>query len=333
MRIAVKLGVAASLAMFLAMFAGLPAAAVQNPGGSVTATCAALTPNPVASGQTATATLNATATPPTPNPYSSLSDPTWSWALNSTVSGVSISQLNTSSPVATLIAAITSPGVYMLSATATATWTDSNGGIYVASGTTAPITITVVGVQKLQYAQGGGYVDVSGTLYVLVGQPVTFKAVSMPTGSTYPAGQPVWSGSSGASGSGVTFSVAFNQLSASSTDYKSVTATCGNTSATANVIVFDLLPILTPQDNFAGRDLTAYGPFEYLNLSYQTTPPGIYEGDIGGLQWRITSGGGTLPGGAGGVATYQCPGAGAMAVLNLAVTGGLMLGLMRTANP
>jgi hypothetical protein len=307
MRVAVKHGVAASLAIFLAMFAGLSAALAQNPAPSVTATATVPTPNPVASGQTATSNLNATATPPDSSPYVSLTGPTWGWVLNSTVPGVSISQLNLYSPAATLIATITSPGVYTLTATATATWTDSNGGTYVASGTTDPITITVVGVQKLQYAQGGGYVDVSGTLYVLVGQSLTFNAVSMPGGSTWPSGQPVWSGSSGASGSGATVSVAFNQLSTSTSDYKTVIATCGNTSATANVIVFDLLPILTPQDNFDGRDLTAYGVCEYIDLSYQTTPAGINEYEIGGLQWQITSGGGTLPNGAGGVNTYQCP--------------------------
>jgi hypothetical protein len=175
--------------MFLAMFAGLPAAAVQNQDGSVTATATAPTPNPVVSAQTATATLNATATPPI-DPYSLLTGPTWSWALNTAPPGVSINQPNPSSPIATLIAAITPPAEYTLSATATATWTDSSHNTYVASGTTAPITITVVGVQKLQYAQGGGYVDVSGTLYVLVGQSLTFKAVSMPAGSAYPSGQP-----------------------------------------------------------------------------------------------------------------------------------------------
>jgi hypothetical protein len=334
MRVAVKLGVAASLGVFLAMFAVSSAALGQGSGGSVTATATAFTPNPVACGQPAASTLNATATPPTlPGPYNALTGPKWSWTLNTMAPGVGVEQSDPFSPAATLTAAITSPGVYPLSATATATWKDASNNTYVQSGSTGPLLVTVVGVQNLQYLQGGaGYADVSGVLHVLVGQSVTFHAVPTPAGSAFPSGQPIWSGSSGASGSGDTVSVAFNQLSTSTSDYKTVIAACGSSSVTANVIVFDLLPIQTPQDNFAGRDLTAYGVCETVNLSYQTTPAGISDYDIGGLQWQIISGGGTLSGGAGGVNTYQCPDVATTVNLSLVITGGPMLGLMRSAD-
>jgi hypothetical protein len=81
---------------------------------------------------------------------------------------------------------------------------------------------------------------------VLVGHSVSFQAVPTPNGSGWPAGWPVWSGSSGASGTGPTCSVTFSTLSSSTSNYYTVTATCGNTYATVNVIVYDLFPILTP---------------------------------------------------------------------------------------
>ncbi len=321
----------------MVLLSGAQAALAQTSGGSVAAIAGPLTPNPVAPGQTASAELGATATPPTSNPYCPLSGPTWSWTLSGTAPGqVGVNQPDPSSLAATLTVAITTPGAYTFTATATATWTDTCGDAFVASGAAGPITITVdgVGVQNLQYLQpGSGFVDVTGTLYVLVGQSVTFQAVATPAGSTFPQGQPVWSGTSGASGTGDPITVTFNQLSASTSDYQTVTATCGNSSATADVIVYDLTPVLTPEDNFDGRDLTTYGVCENVDLSYQTTPSGINDSDIGGLQWVITSGGGTLSGGTGGISVYRCPATAATVVLSLLITGGPMLGLMKNADP
>lgn len=339
MRFALERVVAVSMGAWLVLFVGPTPAAAQDMGNSVIAMAGSATPSPAVPGEAATSSLSATASPPSSGPYPIVTGPTWSWSLNGAGTGqLSIDQPDPSSSAATLTGTFTSPGTYNVSATATATWTDSNGGTTSASGSTGLIVFTAVGVQKLQCPQGGladpvggGYVDVSGTVYVLVGQSVTFRATPTPIGSGFPVGKPVWSGSSGASGSAETVSVAFATVSGSTSDYQTVTATCGNTSATAYVIVFDLLPVATPQDNFEGRDLDAWGVCEYIDLSYRTTPSGISGPDIGGLQWQITSGGGDLDGGAGGVGTYQCPDEAASVVLSLVVTGGPMLGQKKDA--
>jgi hypothetical protein len=320
---AVKNVVVVLMGAWLALFAGSTAAVAQLTGGSVSAMAGPVYPNPVASGLPATASLNAfVTTSPTPPPYCTLNSPTWSWVVAGSPAG-EVSIQNPSSQTATLTATFASPGTYTVSATVTATWTDSCGDETSASASTGPISFTVVGVQNLQYLQpGSGYVTVSGTLYVLLGYSVIFQAVPNPNGSGFPSGQPVWSGSSGASGTGSTCSVSFNTLSTSTSDYQTVTATCGNTYATANVIVFNLTPTLTPQDNYAGRDLNTYGVCEYIKLNYQTTPSGITASEIGGLQWLLTSGGGTLTDNGDGTGTYQCPDVAATVDLTLAITGG-----------
>ncbi len=199
-----------------------PQAFAQLSGGSVMAMTGPVMPIPVASGQPAKSALNAMYTPPTEgNPYRTVSGPSWIWTLNGAPAGVYINQPNQLSPSATLMATITSPRTYTMTATATATWTDSGQNSRSVTGTTGPIVITVVGVQKLQYFQNGnGFVDVSGTLYVLSGQPVSFQAVPSPNGSSFPATQPVWSGTSNASGTGQMISVVFNTLSSTTGDYK-----------------------------------------------------------------------------------------------------------------
>jgi len=100
------------------------------------------------------------------------------------------------------------------------------------------LTQTVVGVDKIQYRIGGqgDFIDVPSPLVVPVGSNVDFQAVTTPAGATWPNGKPVWGGTSGASGTGATTTVTFNTVSTSLTDYKTVTAECGNT-VTANVIV------------------------------------------------------------------------------------------------
>jgi len=103
--------------------------------------------------------------------------------------------------------------------------------------------VTIVKVDKLQYLDPEtGYTDITGTLYVRVGTSVTFKAIPNPSGASWPSNQPVWFGSSGASGTGSTTSVTFNTLSSSTSDYKKVEVACDcadppTAQVTANVIV------------------------------------------------------------------------------------------------
>lgn len=293
---------------------------------TVTATAMAPSPDPVAVGVMATASLDATATPPSVSPGCGLTGPTWSWTLSGGGGGISINQQSPNSPLATIrtSATATPPGIYPVTATATATWT-STCGTFSASGTTNAVTFRVVGVQSLLYQRNGTFVPVTGTLYVLSGKSVTFKALPNPAVTPFPAGQPVWSGSSGATGTGDTKTVTFGALSARSDDFKTVVATCGTSSQTANVIVFDFTPVLTPVDNFAGRDLDAWGVCEKINLKCQIVPSGVMEYDIGGLQWVLVSGGGTVTGGAGGTSTYRCPDVAATITLKVVITGGPML--------
>jgi hypothetical protein len=178
---------------------------------------------------------------------------------------------------------------------------------------TDSITVVVVRVTKIQYYDpDSGWTD-AGTLHVHVGTTVQFKAIPDPGTAAWPSGKPVWGGTSGASGSSATTSVTFNQLSTSTTDYKTVTATCGNT-GTVNVVVYDLTGGLTPADNFSGRSQTQYGLEEFVNLSHTTNPAGITGLP---LQWKKTAGVGTLNG-----ITYDAGHAAGNVTLKLEITAG-----------
>lgn len=320
--------ISALLGLVLLVFTGayLQLARAQS-GGSVTATAGTPTPDPVPSGQQATCPLSATAVAPTVlYPDSIVSGPTWKW----TVSGPgtpTVDHPDVDFADATLKTTITQSGTYFLSATAEATWKTALGNTITRSGMTNFITFKVIGVEKLQYLGQSGYVDIMGMmgpLHVLVGSTVTFKAVATPTGTTYPAGQPVWSGA--ASGTGETVPVTFDTVADTT-----VTAKCGNSEVTVAIRVYDLIPKLTPQDNFEGRDLDAYGVCELVDLSFETAPPGIKDYEIGGLKWVIESGGGTLSTGTGGTDTYECAAEAAIAKLALQVVGGASAGQKKKA--
>jgi len=149
-------------------------------------------------------------------------------------------------------------------------------------------TVTIVEVSKIQYLDPDtGYTDITGILYVCVGTIVTFKAIPNPSGVSWPGA--VWDGTCGASGSGEIAYVKFPTVSSSTTDYKTVTATCGNT-ITANVIVFDFEGQLTPDDPFYGRNWEKYGLEETVGLSCTLTPSGLTATQVGGLKWTKSSG-------------------------------------------
>jgi len=99
------------------------------------------------------------------------------------------------------------------------------------------VNLTVVGVQtQLQYKIGtNSWSDIPDPLYVCSNTTVNFKATKIPTNASWPSGKPVWGGV--VSGSGMeTNSYTFNSISTSTSDYKIVTAECGNT-VTGKVIV------------------------------------------------------------------------------------------------
>ena len=185
--------------------------------------------------------------------------------------------------------------------------------------------VEVVGVDRLQYQSGSNHVDITGTLYVLKGTSITFKAVPSPSDQQFQSGLPVWSGTSGATGSGPTISVTFNTVSSSSSDFKTVTATSGN-GMTANIIVFELTGVLTPAITPPlGRPLaTKFGIEETIELGF-TSNPTLTASEVGGLRWKIvtpTTGGGTLPQEEDGTVTYSAPDTAASVTLKLEVLSG-----------
>jgi hypothetical protein len=185
-------------------------------------------------------------------------------------------------------------------------------------------TEVAVNIRRMQYISAtSGNQDISGTLYVLKGTAVTFNVLPDPPGATFPSSQPHWSGSSGISGTGQSKAVTFNTSSSSSTDFKTVTATAGN-SVTANVIVYDLTGVFTPENNFPGRSHERFGIEESMSLSFTVTPS-LSASQLGGLRWSITSSGsgnGTITASDEGTGTYVAPDAGKSISLALKVLDG-----------
>ncbi|MDD5676695.1 MAG: hypothetical protein PHW60_01730 [Kiritimatiellae bacterium] len=99
--------------------------------------------------------------------------------------------------------------------------------------------LVVVGMQSLQYKIGtNSLTDMPDTLYVCKDTTVNFKAIKVPDSAPWPGGKPVWGDV--VSGSGVdSNSYTFSTISTSATDYKVVSAECGNT-ITGKVIVFNV---------------------------------------------------------------------------------------------
>ena len=98
----------------------------------------------------------------------------------------------------------------------------------------------------------------------------------------------------------------FASASTSLTDNKTVVAKAGRTTLTANVLVYDFAPVLTPEDNFVGRSLTEFGVGERIRLSAFITPS-ITADQAGGLVWSITAGGGELTDNGDGTGIYVVP--------------------------
>lgn len=167
------------------------------------------------------------------------------------------------------------------------------------------VTVTVVKVDKLQYYDDytSSYIDMPNPLYVVKGQPVLLKAIKDPSDASWPSGKPIWGGTAGLSGTGEQKVLNVATVSSSSTDYKTVTVTCGNT-VTANTIIYDFDGELTPV-YFDGRSQSKYGIAEVVNLSYTIDPSDLTATQVGGLKWYKYSGVGTVSGGSDGMGTYD----------------------------
>ena len=195
------------------------------------------------------------------------------------------------------------------------------------------VTVTQqVPVQKIQYQEPGSstFTDISGTLYVLKDTSVTFKAIPNPATATFPNGTPVWSGTSGAIGTGQTKSVTFSSTSSSTNDYKTVIARgSANTPAvTVNVIVYELVGTLTPQSNFTGRSLIRFGLREVVDLSF-TISPTISATNAGGLRWIRQTGTGQIDSQDVGTGIFTAPDTAESSNLRLEVLNGPSKGQYR----
>jgi hypothetical protein len=118
---------------------------------------------------------------------------------------------------------------------------------------------------------------------VVKGTTLTFKPIPNPSAATWPTGKPVWGGTAGASGPSdpdYTKKVTFNTLSSNSTDYKTVTAECGNT-VTLNVVVAEvLLDNVSNADSIGdlnGRAVyaTAKAAGANVTITLKTNPAGV----------------------------------------------------------
>jgi hypothetical protein len=164
------------------------------------------------------------------------------------------------------------------------------------------VKLTVVGVEKIQYKIGSdAYQDAPvppSTLAVAKGADVAFKAIKDPSSAlSWPTNKPVWSGSSGASGTGEEKAVSFDTASSSPTDYKVVTAECGNTKS-VNVVVVDLSELVinsnrtsSPSENSypinAGEHIEIGGTFKFdlmLNTGTVTWPQPV---KLGAEVWDL----------------------------------------------
>jgi len=140
--------------------------------------------------------------------------------------------------------------------------------------------------------------------------------------TSWPTNKPEWGGTSGATGTGETKAVTFNTLSTSTSDYKTVTATCDNT-VTVNVIVYQLTGKHVAQDNFSGRASTTYGVAEVTDLSFTVSPTGISASQMGGLSWEAVTANGTIANsGTSGTGTYTCYWTNESVTLRLVVQSG-----------
>jgi hypothetical protein len=157
-----------------------------------------------------------------------------------------------------------------------------------ATAATPAVGISSIKYQAIHDGQpyGTGHTAPS-VLYVLKGSSVLFHAIANPVGATFPATGLVWSGSSGATGTAATTTVTFSTVSASTTDYKTVTATYNGSSVTVNVIVYTLTPNLVYSKEFGPsgimHDPDRLGIGEVVNLSYTVAPSGVELPDS--MQW------------------------------------------------
>jgi hypothetical protein len=276
---------------------------------TVTVTSNGASPDPVAVGDTVNVPFSASSGQPQTTQEIHIKDgPHYAWTYTLYEGDQSHSSDSTTSSM-TVTNAYGSPGYTTVTGTCLVTHTMTDDSTCTGSDSDTA-QVTTVGVEKLQYENGdAGYVDVSGTIYVVKDTGVHFKAIKTPPDASWPAGKPIWTG---ASGSGETGTLAASTPSADLNSPTNVKADCGTTSATANVIICELIPKKTPYEPFLGRSYERFGVSESIGLDFETDPAGVTAAQLGGLRWTQylpPGGNGTLTPSPNfdGTAIYDCP--------------------------
>ena len=169
-------------------------------------------------------------------------------------------------------------------------FTNAGTNIVVAQcGTSKQTNIVVsVGVKRIEYEdpdQPGGWATNSGTLYIYKADTVTFRAIPDPTNAAWPGGWPQWSRGGTTAGAGESKSFGFNSVSASATNYQTITARCGTSSNSMNTITFSTDLIMVPDDIFAGRSSNQFGFCELIHFTNNLVPLGLSP-SIAGVRWE-----------------------------------------------
>ena len=138
--------------------------------------------------------------------------------------------------------------------------------------------VNSVGVKRVEYEnpdQPGTWATNSGTLHIYKGDIVTFRAIPDPTNSAWPSGWPQWSRGGTTAGAGESKSFGFNSVSASPTNYQTITARCGTSSNPMNTITFNTDLVMVPDDSFAGRSSNQFGFCELIHFTNNLVPSGL----------------------------------------------------------
>lgn len=105
----------------------------------------------------------------------------------------------------------------------------------------------------------------------------------------------------------------------------------GKVVSTAQGAIFDFVGTLTPSDNFSGRNQDKYGIAEVINLNATISPAGITPAEVGGLQWAIDSGVGTLSAvTGGGTATFNAGDSAGAVQMRLEILSGSSQGAFKS---
>jgi len=169
----------------------------------------------------------------------------------------------------------------------------TNYTFYVSVSTIQQGEIGGVEIDRMEYkglGTGNQWIPVTGTLYALKDDVLSFRVIPSPTNAAWPAGYPWWTIEGVSAGGGAEKAKQFSALSTSASDFKQVIAQCGASSyKTSSVVVFNLTPRLTPEDNFSGRSYSTFGVGEWVDFDCLVTPGDLPLSSIPLIDWTSTN--------------------------------------------